>query len=220
ACWPAAWSPPPSPRRGPTTPPCCRGCGRSSSASGCSPPPASCRNPSGPSPPITSSVAPSSWPWPPGRTPCPRGRGACRRAWGSSPPPRSCPGTWSAAMPTEPPGRFALDALDRLLHEKARLGILTALVTHPQGLLFNDLKALCALTDGNLSRHLHLLAEAGLVETYKGGRGRPQTLCRLTDAGRRRFREYLAALEAVVGAALAAEDAPARDRSRPGWSPA
>lgn len=123
-------------------------------------------------------------------------------------------------MPTEPPGRFAFDGLDRLLHEKARLGILTALATHPQGLVFTDLKALCALTDGNLNRHLHLLAEAGFVETWKGGHGRrPQTLCRLTDAGRRRFRDYLNVLESVIADALAA-DAPPKARARPGLSPA
>jgi DNA-binding transcriptional ArsR family regulator len=124
--------------------------------------------------------------------------------------------------PTDPrpdAGRFALDGLDRLLHEKARLGILTALLAHPAGLLFNDLKALCALTDGNLSRHLHLLTEAGLVEAFKGGRGRrPQTLCRLTESGRQRFHDYLAFLESVVAGALAAQ-APPHPKLRPGWSP-
>ena len=82
-------------------------------------------------------------------------------------------------------GRFAYEGLERVFHEKARLSIMTSLVAHPRGLVFADLKELCALTDGNLSRHLQLLAEAGLVETFKGGHGRrPQTLCRLTDAGR------------------------------------
>ena len=55
------------------------------------------------------------------------------------------------------PGRFAYDGLDRVLHEKARLGIMTSLVTRPEGLLFGELKRLCALTDGNLSRHLDAL---------------------------------------------------------------
>ena len=51
----------------------------------------------------------------------------------------------------------------------------------PQGFLFNDLKDLCALTDGNLSRHLQILTEAGLIEVWKGFKNnRPQTLCRLT----------------------------------------
>ena len=85
-------------------------------------------------------------------------------------------------------GRFAYEGLDRIIHEKARLGIVTSLATHPQGLLFNDLKGLCALTDGNLSRHLQLLHEGGLVQIWKGFKdNRPQTLCQLTDEGRKRF---------------------------------
>jgi DNA-binding HxlR family transcriptional regulator len=110
-------------------------------------------------------------------------------------------------------GRFAYDGLDRLIHEKARLGILTSLVTHAQGLLFNDLKELCSLTDGNLSRHLQVLHEAGLVEVWKGAQGgRPQTLCRLTSVGRRRLLDYIAVLENVVADALGVpKDAPAAD---------
>ena len=57
----------------------------------------------------------------------------------------------------EQPGRFAYEGLDRVLHEKARLGIMTSLVGRPEGLIFADLKRLCALTDGNLSRHLDVL---------------------------------------------------------------
>ena len=102
-------------------------------------------------------------------------------------------------------GRFAYDGLERIIHEKARLGILTSLVAHPKGLLFNDLKDLCSLTDGNLSRHLQVLHEAGLVEVWKGfQKNRPQTLCRLTDEGRRRFLEYINVLESVIADALAA----------------
>src|SRR5437588_13069629 len=98
----------------------------------------------------------------------------------------------------ESPGRFAYDGLDRVIHEKARLGIITSLATHPQGLLFGDLKELCALTDGNLSRHLQLHHENGLVQIWKGLKdNRPQTLCQLTDEGRKRFLEYLATLENV-----------------------
>ncbi|HXE51944.1 MAG TPA: transcriptional regulator, partial [Tepidisphaeraceae bacterium] len=66
------------------------------------------------------------------------------------------------------PGRFAYDGLDRLIHEKARLSILSSLVSHPAGLIFGDLKTLCALTDGNLSRQITQLQEAGLVEVFKG----------------------------------------------------
>ena len=96
-------------------------------------------------------------------------------------------------------GRFAYDGLERAIHEKARLGILTSLMTRREGILFTELKELCSLTDGNLNRHLKVLQEAGLVEVWKGLRkGKPQTLCRLTAEGRRRFLEYLAVLEQVV----------------------
>ncbi|HEX3953514.1 MAG TPA: transcriptional regulator [Stellaceae bacterium] len=94
---------------------------------------------------------------------------------------------------------FAYAGLDRVIHEKARLGVLTSLMTHPKGLAFADLKQLCGLTDGNLSRHLHVLQEAGLVEIIKGyERNRPLTTCKLTRDGRRRFLDYLAVLEGLV----------------------
>ncbi len=96
-------------------------------------------------------------------------------------------------------GRYAYGGLDRVLHEKARLGVLTALLTRPRGVAFTDLQQLCALTDGNLSRHLDVLAAAGLIEITKGFEGRrPHTTCKMTAAGRKRFREYLAALEQVI----------------------
>lgn len=107
-------------------------------------------------------------------------------------------------------GRFSYEGLDRVIHEKARLGLLTSLVAHPKGLAFADLKRLCGLTDGNLSRHLGVLQEAGLVSLEKGyDRNRPQTLCRLTPRGRARFLDYLGVLEQVVrDAARAAGHAP------------
>ena len=96
-------------------------------------------------------------------------------------------------------GRFAYEGLDRVLHEKARLGILPSLATRPEGLLFGDLKRLCALTDGNLNRHLAVRQEAGLVEVWKRFEGRrPQTLVRLSAEGRRRFLDYLGELEKVL----------------------
>ena len=77
-------------------------------------------------------------------------------------------------------GRFAYKGLDRTMHEKARLGVLTSLVAYPKGLVFGDLKRLCGLTDGNLSRHLQVLSDAGLVEISKGyDQNRPQTVCRI-----------------------------------------
>src|SRR5688500_10604691 len=103
------------------------------------------------------------------------------------------------------PGRFAYEGLERVIHEKARLSILASLASHVDGLLFNDLKALCALTDGNLSRQLQVLQEAGFVEVWKGMKNnRPQTLCRLTDDGRKRFLDYIAVLESVVANASTA----------------
>jgi DNA-binding MarR family transcriptional regulator len=124
---------------------------------------------------------------------------------------------------SESSGRYAYDGLDRIIHEKARLSIVTSLATHPQGLLFNDLKELCSLTDGNLSRHLQILHEAGLVAVLKGYAGnRPQTTCRLTAEGRKRFLEYVNVLESVVTDALAVprtESGPGKVLSE-GWSPA
>src|SRR5256885_14259670 len=102
-------------------------------------------------------------------------------------------------------GRFAYEGLERVIHEKARLGILASLVAHPDGVVFNDLKDLCSLTDGNLSRHLQMLQEANLVEVWKGTkRNRPQTLVRLTEAGRKRFQEYIKVLESVGADAMGA----------------
>ena len=108
-------------------------------------------------------------------------------------------------------GRFAYDGLERVFHEKARLGIMTSLVSHPKGLIFSDLKEMCALTDGNLSRHLQVLHEAALIEVWKGfHRNRPQTVCRITDEGKRRFLDYINVLENVVADALqATKPAPA-----------
>jgi DNA-binding transcriptional ArsR family regulator len=96
-------------------------------------------------------------------------------------------------------GRFAYEGLDRVIHERARLSVLTSLLTHPKGLTFAELKQLCSLTDGNLSRHLSILEEAGLVEILKDHAGnRPLTTCRITATGRNRYLEYLATLEQVV----------------------
>ena len=104
-------------------------------------------------------------------------------------------------MPQENPeaAPFAYDGLDRTIHEKARLGILTSLISRPDGLSFNDLIRLCALTQGNLSRHLQVLEEAGLVEISKSYQlNRPHTQVRLTSEGRKRFLDYLQVLEQIV----------------------
>ncbi|MEZ5843126.1 MAG: transcriptional regulator [Hyphomicrobiaceae bacterium] len=110
--------------------------------------------------------------------------------------------------PNDDEAPFAYDGLDRVLHEKARLGIATSLAAHPKGLAFADLKRLCGLTDGNLSRHLQVLEEAGVVAIDKTFLGkRPLTTCRLTATGRRRFLEYIGVLEQVVRDAAEASEA-------------
>jgi hypothetical protein len=99
-------------------------------------------------------------------------------------------------------GRFAYEGLDRVIHERARLSVLTSLITNPKGLTFGDLKQLCGLTDGNLSRHLQVLEKESMVDIVKGsqpatdhvphhGAG-PQTLSRIpfhSRAGGSRCRE-------------------------------
>ena len=114
-------------------------------------------------------------------------------------------------------GRYAYDGLDRTLHEKGRLGILTALVTRADGVSFTELARLCGLTEGNLSRHLDRLAKDGLVELQKGfDRNRPLTMCKLTRIGRQRFRDYLTQLEQVLRDAAASEEAAGEGEPRPG----
>jgi DNA-binding transcriptional ArsR family regulator len=132
--------------------------------------------------------------------------------------------TEKAKQKSVPPveGRFSYEGLDRVLHEKARLGILASLAAHANGLLFSDLKHLCALTDGNLNRHLAVLSDAGLVETWKEiGGPRPQTMYRLTATGHQRFADYISVLEKVVAdAQLEARPTDQRPRMSGGWSPA
>jgi DNA-binding transcriptional ArsR family regulator len=113
-------------------------------------------------------------------------------------------------------GRFAYDGLDRVIHEKARLGLMTSLAASLEGVPFVELKELCRLTDGNLSRHLKVLEDAGLVDMRKRGAGRnQQTLVRLTTTGRDEFLKYLEVLEQVV------RDAEASAATvRKGWSSA
>jgi predicted ArsR family transcriptional regulator len=105
---------------------------------------------------------------------------------------------------SQKPGSYSYDGLDRVLHEKARLGILTSLFTHPEGLVFGEIKSLCSLTDGNLSRHLQVLEREELVEIIKeSGFGRPKTTCVITAGGRERFQHYLEELQTVLKAASA-----------------
>lgn len=116
---------------------------------------------------------------------------------------------------------FSFDGLDRVIHEKARLSVMTSLISHPEGLAFNQLKKLCNLTDGNLSRHVQVLAEAGLVSVHKGYEGnRPHTSCALTPAGRERFLDYLNVLEQVVRNANSAAETTTGDAGNSKLKPA
>lgn len=108
---------------------------------------------------------------------------------------------------------FAYEGLDRVIHERARLSILTSLLTHPNGLSFVDLKQVCALTDGNLARHLQVLEEDKMVHSSKEeDRGRAQTTVRITASGRKRYMEYLATLEQVIRDAASVMEAGEEDR--------
>ena len=128
----------------------------------------------------------------------------------------------ASKTPANTTGRFAYEGLDRVIHEKARLGIVTSLAAHADGLAFNDLKRLCDLTDGNLSRHLAVLADAGLIESAKqDSGGRPQSIYRLTREGRDRFLDYLGVLQSVLSDAQAHEQQAERSgKLKTGWSPA
>jgi DNA-binding MarR family transcriptional regulator len=111
--------------------------------------------------------------------------------------------------------QYAYTGLDRVIHERARLSVLTSLAAHPKGLRFGDLKQLCGLTDGNLSRHMQVLQSAGFVEVSKSfEHNRPQTFCRLTAEGRKRYVEYLGVLEQVVRDAAAVKPRSVRRSAR------
>jgi DNA-binding MarR family transcriptional regulator len=100
---------------------------------------------------------------------------------------------------SEPTAPFAYEGLDRVIHERARLSVLTSLITHPDGLSFVELKRLCALTDGNLARHLQVLEEDSMIRiTKEDDAGRAQTTIRITASGRKRYLDYLTILEQIV----------------------
>jgi DNA-binding HxlR family transcriptional regulator len=91
--------------------------------------------------------------------------------------------------------------LDRLIHERLRLGIVSALAVNER-LTFNDLKRLLRTTDGNLSVHARKLEEAEYIACDKSFDGRiPRTEYRITAAGRKAFEKYLAHMEAIIKAA-------------------
>jgi len=94
----------------------------------------------------------------------------------------------------------AVGSLDRLIHERLRLGIVSALAVNEQ-LTFNDLKRLLETTDGNLSVHARKLEDAEYIAVEKSFAGRvPRTEYRLTAAGKRALEKYLAHMEALIKA--------------------
>ncbi len=100
----------------------------------------------------------------------------------------------------EAPRQPAAVDLDRLIHERMRLGIVSALAAN-SSLTFNDLKKLLRTTDGNLSVHARKLEEAGYVACSKSFEGRmPKTEYSLTDTGRKAFEKYLNHMEALIQA--------------------
>ena len=93
--------------------------------------------------------------------------------------------------------------LDRLIHEKMRLGLVSALASH-ESLSFNELKRTLDTTDGNLSVHARKLEDAGYLSCTKSFEGRvPKTVYRLTPAGRKALERYLDHMEALIRAARA-----------------
>jgi DNA-binding MarR family transcriptional regulator len=110
------------------------------------------------------------------------------------------------AAPEEKPRKSAPAAeatavsLDRLIHERTRLGIISALAVN-DSLTFNELKQLLGATDGNVSVHARKLEDAGYVSCTKSFAGRvPKTEYRLTAAGRRALEKYLSHMEALIRA--------------------
>lgn len=94
--------------------------------------------------------------------------------------------------------RSAPAALDRLIHERMRLGIVSALAAN-ESLTFNDLKSLMDTTDGNLSVHARKLEDGGYITCTKSFEGRvPKSEYRLTAAGRRALESYLSHMEALI----------------------
>jgi len=108
---------------------------------------------------------------------------------------------------------YAFTGLERIFHERGRLAVCACLVANADGMRFTELQEACGLTDGNLNRHLHALAEVGVVRSERvRGHGRPATIVRITDQGRRRFLAYIDELETVVRGVHHRTDAAAASR--------
>ena len=114
------------------------------------------------------------------------------RAAGDEKPKRGVPGPR--------PAETAATSLDRLIHERTRLAIVSALAVNPS-LTFNELKLLLRVSDGNLSVHARKLEDAGYVACTKSFSGRlPKTEYRLASSGRRAIGKYLDHMEALIRA--------------------
>ena len=133
------------------------------------------------------------------------GKGAARRAVESTSTEsrRARPTAADGGATAVPDGDVAGGALslDRVIHERMRLGIVSALAAN-DALTFTELRGLLQTTDGNLSVHARKLEDAGYVTCTKGFEGRvPRTEYRLTSAGRRALARYLDHMEALIRAA-------------------
>ena len=135
-----------------------------------------------------------------------RSKGAARRAAvgttrdGTTARPTAADGGAPAAEQADTAAGGAL-ALDRVIHERMRLGIVSALAAN-DALTFTELRGLLQTTDGNLSVHARKLEDAGYVTCTKGFEGRvPRSEYRLTSGGRRALARYLDHMEALIRAA-------------------
>src|SRR5687768_8631928 len=105
-----------------------------------------------------------------------------------------------APEPRREPVQTKFPDLDRLIHEKTRLAIVSALAVNPT-LTFNEMKAILKTTDGNVSVHTRKLEEAGYLSCKKSFEGRmPKTEYSLTTAGKRAFEKYIGHMEALIRA--------------------
>ena len=108
------------------------------------------------------------------------------------------PGASKRTRPALPPAATRAVSLDRLIHDRTRLAIISALAASST-LTFTELKTLLDLTDGNLSVHARKLEDAGYLTCTKGFEGRlPKTEFSLTEAGHRAMRQYLDHMEAII----------------------
>jgi DNA-binding transcriptional ArsR family regulator len=106
----------------------------------------------------------------------------------------------AARKPVAETTEISVPDFDRVIHERTRLGIVSALAVNPS-LTFNELKSILEMTDGNVSVHARKLEEAGYLTTKKSFEGRmPRTEYALTASGRRALEKYLNHMEALIKA--------------------